>query len=61
VLSYAGEVRVGVAGDARLVPDPTALVTAFHDALAELVATVPDALGAPVPEVPDESPAVVPV
>ncbi len=37
VLSYAGEVRVGIAGDAGLVPDPGAIVTAFHDALAELM------------------------
>jgi WS/DGAT/MGAT family acyltransferase len=38
VLSYAGEVRIGVAADERLVPDPTALVTAFHAALDDLVA-----------------------
>ena len=37
VLSYAGEVRVGVAADERLVPDPAALVAAFHTALDELL------------------------
>ncbi|AHG91834.1 acyltransferase, WS/DGAT/MGAT [Gemmatirosa kalamazoonensis] len=36
ILSYNGHVRLGVATDARLVPDPQALVDAFHDAFAEL-------------------------
>lgn len=64
VLSYAGEVRVGVAADARLVPDPAALVAAFHHALGELVAAVPGATGMsdaarPAPGVADASPAAV--
>ncbi len=41
VLSYAGEVRVGVAADERLVPDPAALVDAFRAALDELAAAAP--------------------
>ena len=36
ILSYHGQVRLGVATDARLIPDPQALVDAFHDAFAEL-------------------------
>jgi WS/DGAT/MGAT family acyltransferase len=36
ILSYAGEVRVGVAGDARRVPDPHALVRAYEAAFAAL-------------------------
>src|SRR5262249_58280840 len=30
ILSYAGEVMVGVASDAGLVPDPQAIVDGFH-------------------------------
>ena len=30
ILSYAGEVRLGLASDAGLVPDPIALVDHFH-------------------------------
>jgi hypothetical protein len=37
VLSYAGEVRIGVATDARLAPDPEAIVAAFPAALDELL------------------------
>ena len=40
VLSYAGQVRVGVAADERVVPDPSAIVVHFHDALDDLVAEV---------------------
>jgi hypothetical protein len=36
ILSYRGAVRVGVAADARLVPEPGALIDAFHEAFAEL-------------------------
>lgn len=36
ILSYCGEVRVGIAADAGLVPDPHRLVGAFHDAFDEL-------------------------
>ncbi len=31
ILSYAGQVRLGVVTDAGLVPDPAALIEAFHD------------------------------
>jgi len=36
ICSYAGEVRVGVATDAGLVPDPEAIVRGFEEELAEL-------------------------
>ncbi|MEW6280477.1 MAG: wax ester/triacylglycerol synthase family O-acyltransferase [Candidatus Eremiobacterota bacterium] len=42
ILSYAGQVRLGVATDAGLMPDPESLVEDFHDAFEELLA-------APVP------------
>jgi WS/DGAT/MGAT family acyltransferase len=44
MLSYAGRVQVGVAADAGLVPDPRALVDAFHASFAELreAALAPD-------------------
>ena len=31
ILSYAGKVRLGVATDAGLVPDPQSIIDAFHD------------------------------
>jgi diacylglycerol O-acyltransferase len=37
ILSYAGQVRIGVASDAGLVPDPESIAAAFHDALDELL------------------------
>ncbi|RME51067.1 MAG: wax ester/triacylglycerol synthase family O-acyltransferase [Caldilineae bacterium] len=37
ILSYAGEVRLGVATDARLVPDPQKIAAAFHDEFASLM------------------------
>jgi diacylglycerol O-acyltransferase len=36
ILSYNGEVRLGVAVDAGLVPDPGMIITHFHAELAEL-------------------------
>lgn len=36
ILSYAGEVRLGVATDAGLVPDPDAIVGGFYDELEAL-------------------------
>lgn len=36
ILSYAGEVMLGVATDARLVPDPQAIVDGFHAEMVEL-------------------------
>lgn len=38
IISYAGEVRVGVAADAGLIPDPQELVDEFHRAFHELEA-----------------------
>ncbi|HEX6911537.1 MAG TPA: wax ester/triacylglycerol synthase family O-acyltransferase [Longimicrobium sp.] len=37
VLSYAGQVQVGMAADAGLIPDPGALLEAYRAALAELL------------------------
>ncbi len=56
VLSYAGEVRIGVAADDRVVPDPAAVVAAFHRALDELLAAAP----APAAPMPASSPAGAP-
>jgi WS/DGAT/MGAT family acyltransferase len=36
ILSYAGEVMLGVATDAGLAPDPEAIVEGFHQEMAEL-------------------------
>lgn len=36
ILSYAGRVRMGVATDAGLVPDPEKIVRAFHDEFASM-------------------------
>lgn len=49
ILSYAGQVRIGVASDAGLVPDPQAIVRAFHAALEELLAHAPLAAGGHAP------------
>jgi diacylglycerol O-acyltransferase / wax synthase len=40
ILSYAGEVTLGVMADAGIVPDPEALVADMHVELAALAATV---------------------
>jgi len=40
IFSYAGEVVIGVASDAGLIPDPEALVAAYPDELAALEALV---------------------
>jgi WS/DGAT/MGAT family acyltransferase len=37
LLSYAGQVRLGVASDARRVADPAALIAAFEDELSALL------------------------
>jgi diacylglycerol O-acyltransferase len=37
ILSYAGEVLVGVAADAGLIPDPQVIVDAFHTEIEALV------------------------
>jgi WS/DGAT/MGAT family acyltransferase len=36
IFSYAGQVRMGIAADARLVPDPGPIVRGFHDEFEEL-------------------------
>jgi WS/DGAT/MGAT family acyltransferase len=38
ILSYVGKIQVGIAADARLIPDPNNLVEAYHDSLDELMA-----------------------
>jgi len=38
ILSYAGQVRLGVATDAALVPDPETIIAAFQDEMAAMLA-----------------------
>jgi hypothetical protein len=38
ILSYAGQVWLGVITDEGLVPDPEAIITAFHNEFEELLA-----------------------
>ncbi len=40
ILSYAGEVRLGVATDAALVPDPERITDFFHDEFSDLMKLV---------------------
>jgi len=40
VLSYAGQVRLGVATDVGLVPDPSAIIDAFQDEMTEALGSV---------------------
>jgi WS/DGAT/MGAT family acyltransferase len=47
ILSYAGEVSVGVASDVGLVPDPETIVDGFTEELAALMAA-----GRPIPDRP---------
>jgi WS/DGAT/MGAT family acyltransferase len=42
ILSYVGEVRLGVITDENLVPDPEAIITAFHDEFQSLLAAAQD-------------------
>jgi WS/DGAT/MGAT family acyltransferase len=37
ILSYAGQVRLGVATDSGLVPDPQSIITAFQDEMEEML------------------------
>jgi WS/DGAT/MGAT family acyltransferase len=37
ILSYAGQVRLGVATDSGLVPDPESIITAFQDEMEEML------------------------
>ena len=39
ILSYAGQVRLGVASDVALVPDPDAIIAAFTDEMREMMAS----------------------
>lgn len=41
ILSYAGQVTLGIATDARLVPDPAAIVEGFHEEFELLKRLVP--------------------
>jgi len=37
ILSYAGQVRLGAAADAGLVPDPDAIITSFHEEMSAMI------------------------
>jgi hypothetical protein len=37
ILSYAGQVRLGVATDSGLVPDPESIIAAFQDEMEEML------------------------
>ena len=43
ILSYAGDVYVGIATDAGLMPDPQAIVDAYHAEIADMLRLVPPA------------------
>ncbi len=43
IISYAGEVRLGIAADAGLVPDPAAIIEHFHAEFEEVMRGVPAA------------------
>jgi len=42
ILSYVGEVRLGVITDVNLVPDPAAIINDFHDEFQSLLAAAQD-------------------
>jgi hypothetical protein len=44
IISYAGEVRVGVVTDSGLVPDPDAIVAGFHEELRAMM-SAPEEFG----------------
>jgi diacylglycerol O-acyltransferase len=50
VLSYAGQLQVGIAADEGLVPDPEALVEAYSASLAEMAALAERAAPPPLQE-----------
>lgn len=56
ILSYAGAVRIGVATDAGLVPDPETIVAGFEAELDALRRTVRPARAAPPPTHPAQAP-----
>ena len=37
IFSYAGEVRLGVATDKEIIPDPHAIIAGFHEAFSEML------------------------
>jgi hypothetical protein len=41
ILSYAGQVRLGVATDSGLVPDPQAIIDAFQEEMTAMMAEAP--------------------
>jgi diacylglycerol O-acyltransferase len=41
IFSYGGKVTIGLRADARLVPDPNAILVAFQRELAQLAALHP--------------------
>jgi hypothetical protein len=38
ILSYAGEVRLGVAADSGLIPDPEPIIDAFEEEMKAMMA-----------------------
>ncbi len=46
ILSYAGQVRLGVATDAGLIPDPGAIIAAFHHEMTAMIGGEDDQSGA---------------
>jgi diacylglycerol O-acyltransferase / wax synthase len=52
ILSYAGDVFVGIATDAGLMPDPQAIVDEFHAELADMLHLIPPARSVPAPDQP---------
>jgi hypothetical protein len=40
ILSYAGQVRLGIATDAGLVPDPNTIITEFQNEMASAMGSV---------------------
>jgi len=42
ILSYAGGIRIGIAADHQVIPEPGDLVRGFHDAIQEMLRDAPD-------------------
>jgi WS/DGAT/MGAT family acyltransferase len=49
IFSYAGDVYVGIATDAGLMPDPQAIIAEFHAEMADMLRLVPPTRSAPAP------------
>jgi len=49
IFSYAGDVYVGIATDAGLIPDPQAIVDEFHAEMADMLRLVPPTRSIPAP------------